>query len=67
MMSSRRLIADQLATYHQLAADRSPTNRPYEMVCYQCRNAGHKKGDLECPFVIENGTEALDDGKEKDR
>ena len=35
---------------------------PNEIVCYQCRNVGHKKGDPECPSVIENEAEALDDG-----
>ena len=39
---------------------------PNEIVCYQCRNAGHKRGDPECPSVIENEAEALDDGKEND-
>ena len=37
---------------------------PNEIVCYHCRNAGHKKGDPECPSVIENEAEALDDGQE---
>ena len=39
---------------------------PNNIVCYQCRNAGHKRGDPECPSVIENEAEALDDGKEND-
>ena len=32
---------------------------PNEIVCYECRTAGHKKGDPECPLVKGNIT---DDG-----
>ena len=31
---------------------------PNEVVCYQCRNAGHKKGDRECPALPQDDAEA---------
>ena len=39
-------------------------NCPNEVVCYVCRNAGHKKGDPECPSIQENEVEAVDDTAE---
>ena len=40
-------------------------NCPNEVVCYDCRNTGHKKGDPECPSVKEI-MEAVSEENEKD-
>ena len=34
---------------------------PNEIVCYECRQAGHKKGDPECPSMGENFEDARSD------
>ena len=41
-------------------------NCPNEVVCYDCRNTGHKKGDPECPSVKEIMAAAEAESKENE-